>query len=64
MVTDVMHTVASSLRVPVIVLLLLLALFMIVMVGMLVAEFFTERKNFKVLDIDKENRKISLSIAK
>ena len=48
MVTDVMHTVASSLRVPVIVLLLLLALFMIVMVGMLVAEFFTERRYFRL----------------
>lgn len=48
MVTDVMHTVASSLRVPVIVLLLLLALFMIIMVGMLVAEFFTERRYFRL----------------
>ena len=52
MVTDVMHTVASSLQIPVIVLLLLMALFMVIMLGMLVGEFFTERRYFK-LDVPK-----------
>ena len=52
MITDIMHTVASAFRVPVIVLLLLMALFMVVMLGMLVAEFFTERRYFR-LDVPK-----------
>ncbi len=48
MFVDVMHTVASSLQSPVIVLLMLFALFIVVMLGMLVAEFFTERRYFRL----------------
>ena len=48
MYIDVMHTITSGLQGPVIVLLLVLALFMVVMLGMLVAEFFTERRYFQL----------------
>ena len=48
MLIEVMHTVASALQVPVIVALMALAVFMVVVVGMLVAEFFTERRYFKL----------------
>ena len=48
MYIDVMHTITSGLQGPVIVLLMLLALFMVIMLGMLVAEFFTERRYFKL----------------
>ena len=46
MLIEIMHTVASALQVPVVVLLIVLALAMVVVVGMLVAEFFTERRYF------------------
>ena len=48
MLISVMHTATSALQVPVVVLLMILAVVMIVMVGMLVAEFFTERRYFKL----------------
>lgn len=48
MLIDIMHTVASALQAPVVVLLIALAVLMIVIVGMLVAEFFTERRYFKL----------------
>ena len=48
MFIDVMHTVTSALQVPVIVLLMVLAVFMVVVCGMTVAEFFTERRYFKL----------------
>lgn len=48
MISEVMHTVASALQGPVIIALMLLALFMVVMLGMLIAEFFTERRYFKL----------------
>ena len=48
MLINVMHTVTSALQTPVVVLLMALAVVMIVMVGMLVAEFFTERRYFKL----------------
>lgn len=48
MLIDVMHTITNALQVPVIVLLMLLAVLMVVIVGMLVAEFFTERRYFKL----------------
>ena len=48
MISEIMHTVASALQGPVIIVLMLLALFMVVMLGMLIAEFFTERRYFKL----------------
>lgn len=48
MFVDAMHTVASSLQGPVIVLLMALALVMVVMLGMLAAEYFTERRYFRL----------------
>ena len=48
MLIDVMHTVTNALQAPVIVLLMALAVLMVVVVGMLVAEFFTERRYFKL----------------
>ena len=48
MVIDIMRTIASSLQTPVIVVLIALVVAMVVIVGMLVAELFTERLEFKV----------------
>lgn len=48
MLIDIMHTVTSALQVPVVVLLMALAVLMVVLLGMLVAEFFTERRYFKL----------------
>lgn len=48
MLISIMHTVTSALQVPVVILLMALAVLMIVMLGMLVAEFFTERRYFKL----------------
>ena len=48
MLIDIMHTVTSALQVPVVVLLMGLAVLMVVLLGMLVAEFFTERLYFKL----------------
>ena len=48
MLTQVMHMISSSLRVPVIILLIALTFVMVVLIGMLVAEVFTERRYFKL----------------
>ena len=48
MLIDIMHTVTSALQVPVVVLLMAFAVVMVVLLGMLVAEFFTERRYFKL----------------
>ena len=48
MVLDILRAIASSLQTPVIVLLIVLVFVMIVIVGMLIAEIFTERLHFKV----------------
>ena len=48
MLINIMHTVTSALQVPVVVLLMALAVLMVVLLGMLVAEFFTERRYFKL----------------
>lgn len=48
MLTEVLHTMSSSLQGPVIVLLIALVVVIAVIVGMLIAEVFTERKLFKV----------------
>ena len=48
MLVQIMHTIASALQTPVIVVLLGLTLIMIAVLGMLVAEFFTERRYFKL----------------
>lgn len=48
MLVDAMHTITSALQVPVITLLMGLALLMVVLLGMLVSEFFTERRYFKL----------------
>lgn len=48
MLITIMHTVTSALQVPVVVLLMLLGVTMVVLLGMLVAEFFTERRYFKL----------------
>ena len=48
MLIDIMHTVTNALQGPVIVVLMALAVLMVVIVGMLVAEFFTERRYFKL----------------
>ena len=48
MLIDIMHTVTSALQVPVVVLLMVLAVLMVVFLGMLVAEFATERRYFKL----------------
>lgn len=45
---DILRTVASSLQTPVVVLLLVLAALMVVALGVLIAEIFTERRHFKV----------------
>lgn len=48
MILDVMRLVASSLQTPVIVVLLALVCVIVLIVGMLIAEIFTERLQFKV----------------
>ena len=48
MIIDIMHTVTSALQVPVVVLLMVLAVLMVLFLGMLAAEFFTERRYFKL----------------
>ena len=48
MLTDVMHTITSTLQGPVVILLLAMAAIMVVLLGMLIAEFFTERRYFKL----------------
>ena len=45
---DVLRMIASSLQAPVVVLLIALVCIMVVIVGMLIAEAFTERMQFKV----------------
>lgn len=46
--TEVLRAIASSLQGPVIVLLIALVIVSLVILGMLIAEFFTERLHFKV----------------
>ena len=48
MFLDVLRIIASSLQTPVVVLLIALVVVMVVIVGMLIAEVFTERLQFKV----------------
>ena len=48
MLIDVMHTLASSLEVPVIVILIALVVIMVVILGMLIAELFTEHRYFRL----------------
>ena len=48
MLIDIMHTITNVLQGPVIVVLMALAVLMVVIVGMLIAEFFTERRYFKL----------------
>ena len=48
MLIDIMHTITNALQVPVIVLLMALAVLMVVIMGMLLAEFFTERRYFRL----------------
>lgn len=48
MAVDIMRAIASSLQTPVIVALIALIVVMVVILGMLVAELFTERLEFKV----------------
>lgn len=48
MLTDVMHTITSTLQMPVIAILMVLSVIMVVLLGMLIAEFFTERRYFKL----------------
>lgn len=48
MLIQIMHTIASSLQTPVIVILLALTLTMVLVIGMLVAEAFTERRYFRL----------------
>ena len=48
MFVDLLRTLASSLQTPVIALLITLVVVMVVIVGMLIAEVFTERLQFKV----------------
>ena len=48
MLIGILHTITSALQVPVVVLLMAFGVAMIVMIGMLVAEFFTERRYFKL----------------
>ena len=48
MLIEIMHTVTSALQVPVVVLLMALAVLVVIMLGMLGAEFFTERRYFNL----------------
>lgn len=48
MLLSILHTITSALLVPVVVILMALGVVVVVMVGMLIAEFFTERRYFKL----------------
>ncbi|MBQ9067577.1 MAG: MotA/TolQ/ExbB proton channel family protein [Eggerthellaceae bacterium] len=48
MLIDIMHILSSSLQGPVVVALIALVIVMVFVVGMLIAEFFTERRYFKL----------------
>ena len=48
MLSTILRTAASSLQTPVVFLLIVLAIVTVVMLGMLIAEFVTERRNFKL----------------
>ena len=48
MLVEILHTIASALQVPVIVLLIALTILMVIIIGMLIAEIFTERRYFKL----------------
>lgn len=48
MLVETMHTMASSLQVPVIILLIALVVVVVAIVGTLIAEVFTERRYFKL----------------
>ena len=48
MLVDVMHILSSSLQGPVIIVLIPLVIVMVLIVGMLIAEVFTERRYFKL----------------
>lgn len=48
MLSSILHTITSALLVPVIVVLMAMGVAVVLMVGMLVAEFFTERRYFKL----------------
>ena len=48
MLLSILHTITSALLVPVVVLLMGLGVAVVLMTGMLIAEFFTERRYFKL----------------
>lgn len=48
MLIDVMHTLASSLETPVIIILIALVVVMVVILGMFIAELFTEHRYFRL----------------
>ena len=48
MLVKLMHTISSALQEPVIALLIILAVLVVALLGMLIAEFFTERRCFKL----------------
>ena len=48
MLVTLMHTIASALQNPVIVLLIALTVVVVALLGMLIAEFFTERRYFRL----------------
>ena len=48
MLVKLMHTISSALHDPVIVLLIALTVLVVALLGMLIAEFFTERRYFKL----------------
>lgn len=48
MLVQMLHTISSALQIPVIVLLIVLTIGMVVIIGMLIAEVFTERRYFKL----------------
>lgn len=48
MLLSILHTITSALLVPVVVILMAMGVVVVLMVGMLIAEFFTERRYFKL----------------
>lgn len=48
MLVQILHTISSALQIPVIVVLIALTILMVVIIGMLIAEVFTERRYFKL----------------
>ena len=48
MIVDALHIIASSLQTPVVIVLIALVVTMVVIVGMLIAEVFTERRYFNL----------------